>query len=78
MDQRQSFLTGAGIMVGVLLTFLVPYIAGYFLLGSVGTGGMTRFRVYKYEWQEIIYRPATAAESLFTGRAVMAAHRPPE
>jgi hypothetical protein len=61
-----------------MAALLVPYIAGYLMLCSVGTGGGLRFRVFNHQWQSVIYRPAAAAETLFTGRPVIAAHRSPE
>jgi hypothetical protein len=70
-----SLLTGPAILVAVVLALLIPYVAGYFLLGDVSSAGAMRFRIYEYKWQEVIYRPATAAESLFTGRQVNAAYR---
>ena len=77
-DRPSSSLSGPAIGVAVVLALLLPYVAGYFLLGRVGSAGAMRFRVYRYEWQEIIYRPAATAESLFTGRQVIPAYRSDE
>ena len=68
-------LLGPLIAVGAMLMLLTGYIAGYFLLGSTGTGGGMLFRVYDSPWQEVMYRPAAKVETMMTGRQVVSAHR---
>jgi hypothetical protein len=73
-ETRVSIATGPAIATAIFLAVLIPYTAGYYLLGKIGTlaipEGMVRVRSYRHQWQSEVYRPAAKVESLLTGREV--------
>ena len=71
-DSRRS--ASIGLIVGaILLCLLAAYVIGYFALGESGYFVGTRparARIYSYEWQADLFRPAARVETLLVGQAV--------
>jgi hypothetical protein len=66
-------------VVFIALLFPAFYGVAYIGLGSPATatiGPRTHnLRVYSYEWQEQLFRPAARVESALSGREIDTAHR---
>ena len=79
MDEkrRPPLITLAVIVVALLVPTL--YGLAYIALGTAATAtiGPQSFsvRVYSYEWQERLFRPAAKVESAWSGQEIETAHR---
>jgi hypothetical protein len=65
----------------VIVALVVPtiYVLAYIALGTAATATIgpqsLNVRVYPYEWQERLFRPAAKVESALSGREIETAHR---
>jgi hypothetical protein len=75
-EMNESRQTGNAPLMAVVvcLALLGPYLAGYFLLGKIGTAGPTVLRVYRTSGEHWLFMPAAKVESLLTGRDVQTAY----
>ena len=74
MDDRRPHFAAPLIAVALVVLLLVIYIAGFYLLGSIGTAGPRRFHVYKSAWLSYVFTPAATVESWFLGCEVYSAY----
>ena len=70
-------------LVVIVVALLVPTLYGvaYIAIGTAATAtiGPRSFnvRVYSYEWQELLFRPAARVESALSGQEIETAYRTP-
>lgn len=74
MDTRRSTIQAPLMAVALLALLLTIYVSGFYLLGSIGTVGPTRFHVYKSKWLSLLFTPAAAVESRILGCEVYSAY----
>ena len=79
MDEpRRSGLLPIAVVV-VALVVPTIYVLAYIALGTAATAMIgprsLNVRVYSYEWQERLFRPAAKVESAFFGREIETARR---
>lgn len=74
MEDRRSILQAPILAVALVALLLVIYVSGFYLLGSIGAVGPTRFHVYKSKWLSLLFTPAAAVESRILGCEVYSAY----
>ena len=74
MDTRRSTIQAPLVAVALLLLLLAIYTSGFYLLGSIGTVGPTRFHVYRSPWLSKVFEPAARVESWILECEVYSAH----
>jgi hypothetical protein len=79
MDEpRRSGLLPIAVVV-IALAVPMIYVLTYIAFGTAATAMIgprsLNVRVYSYEWQERLFRPAANVESAFSGREIETAHR---
>jgi hypothetical protein len=77
-DSRRHGLHAIAVIVVALLAATL-YGVAYIAIGTAATAtiGPQRLnvRVYSYEWQECLFRPAAKVESVLSGQEMETAHR---
>ena len=74
-DRKRRDWLAAAVVVALMLTPPVAYVAGYFTLGStsasiyLSTPGTVR--KYPYRWMAFVYEPAGDVEEALTGEYVV-------
>jgi hypothetical protein len=79
MNVRRS--VNAPAVVCLVIAVLLPalYVAGYFALSKTSSGATPDHwcRIYQFQWQAEVFKPAAKVESAITGDTVSTYWQPP-